>query len=110
MKSVKVELAFAGKIGGRVVFTRRANDGMYYVTPDGEHMSKLVEAGVYEMEFTPDNATPDVDSTGALKRLLISGFVKESPKFLRSLSGKPTHFEIIERFKTLEPWFDSIEE
>ena len=107
---MKLELIFAGKYNGKALFTKRANDGMFFSVPDNEQTSKLVESGVYDLEFETDYAYPLLNEQADVVSLLVLGMLtKESiPTFLRTVSGKPLHFDVQGRFATLLTWIDTI--
>ena len=107
---MKLELIFAGKYNGKSLFTKRANDGMFFSVPDNEQTNQLVESGVYELEFETDFAYPRLNSLADVESLLVLGLLTKdtTPKFLRTVSGKPLHFDVKERFAQLLTWIDSI--
>jgi hypothetical protein len=105
---MKLELIFVGKHLGKALFTKRANDGMFFSVPDDVFAAKLIESGVYSLEFTVDHATPKLNGCADVEIIVVNGFVSEEPKFLRTVSGKPLHHDIQNRKISFYAWLDEL--
>ena len=108
---MKLELIFTGKHKNSALFTKRSGkDGMFVSVSDGELTTELLESGVYSLDFEVDHAIPNLNSLGDATGWLVRGNLTGKPEFLRTISGKPLHFDVQERKTKLIEWLTAIDE
>ena len=101
---MKIEAICAGSIGENQVFTRRANDGIFFILPKNED---VFDGCVYSLELKQENAKVDLNPNGKIKFLAITATTVAPPKMERSITGKKLHIDILKRKERFSEWAET---
>ncbi len=104
---MKMDAIFAGVNGDIGIFAKRKDDGIFITIPR-EKLGTVYEGGVYELEFeNPTTAQVDLDNLGDPKFTEIKMSLTGTPRFLRSVTGKPSHLDVVSRRDAFLQWLNS---